>query len=400
MSFQESSFRSKRRTINTAIAGLSGGVIAFALSEPYNRYIDANRDFTGDMFDIIANTGVWFALIILGIGASITAADAVVNQDWKKAGFLIARAAPFLIVGGLIAGYIAQIAYQNLVDFEAVSDAYDQCFDANDRFCAAGLAAQMPGRAIGWGIAGMLGGIPIGLAASSRRLAQNGAIGGLVGGLLGGAAFDPVGVLIVSGPEGISRLVGVVLIGTLIGVAFSVITAARTSAYVEVLNGDFVGTQFPINDAVTLVGCASNAAITLRGDRGIKEHHFELHWDGDSASFVCVRNSPDIDVDGVTGASGAVPLGAVIKVGSTELRLLGSRAAKANFGGTTGAASTAGKNDGSSPDAPAPDRPNISTRDVPAPPPEMRVQAERKRRTSEDRPNRPTIRTKPTDPNR
>ncbi len=377
MGFQESRFRASQRTASTAVAGLIGGVIAFALSEPYGRFIDR---FDGDLSTaggILAQVGVWFALAILGIGGALTAADSAINKDWEKARFLVLRAAPLLLVGGVIAGFVAQLVYQNIVDFEAVARAYERCREAGDPRCFAGLRGQLPGRAIGWAVAGMLGGIPIGLAASSRTLAQNGAVGGLIGGLIGGAAFDSVGTFVVGGPEGLPRLVGFLLIGTLIGVAFSAITAARTSVFLEVMNGDHAGTQFPLTDATMLVGCASNAAITLRGDRNVKEHHFELRLDGDRLTYECVRSSPAIAVDGVSATSGAIPLGSTILVGSTELRIQGSRrlaggapGGSIKAGGAAGGAAGAG---GPGPSAP-PARPSISTRDVqpaprPSPPP-------------------------------
>lgn len=397
VAFQETAYRGTQRTISTAGAGLVGGVAGFLLSEPYRNLVDQTGLTSGSVADIIVSIGVWFALILLGIGGAVTAADAVVNRDWSKARFLLVRAAPFLVVGGIIAGFIAQIAYQNLVDFEQVSRAYDQCFRAGDDICREALFAQIPGRAIGWGIAGMLGGIPIGLAASSPRLAQNGAVGGLIGGLIGGAAFDPLGTIFTGGTGGVARLVGVVLIGTLIGIGFSVITTARTSAFVEVLNGDSVGTQFPITDDVMLVGCANNTAITLRGDRDVKEHHFELRWDGSNASFACVGKSPMIEVDGVAASSGTIPLGSTVKVGRTELRVLGSRGPAPRSPGTapSGGSTTMGADRGDA----ASDRPNVATRAI-NPRPQQPLQ---QRRSGESTgrpvtpPGRPTIPINPPD---
>jgi hypothetical protein len=396
VAYRESSFRASHRTASTAIAGLVGGVVGFALSETYSYFVDTWGAFDSMAVDIIVSIGVWFALALLGIGGAIAAADSVMNKDWQKAGLRVLRAAPFLIVGGVAAGFIAQIVYQNIVDFETVSRELDRCFEAGDRFCSAALAAQTPGRAIGWGVAGMLGGIPIGLAASSKTLTQNGAIGGLIGGLIGGAAFDPVGLLIVGGPDGLPRLIGFVLIGTLIGAAFSAITAARTSVFLEVVSGDHAGTQFPLTDSSMLVGCAANAAITLRGDREVKEHHVLLSWDGQRLSYECVRNSPAIDVDGSAGSSGEIPIGSTITVGRTQLKALGSRSAA----GTSSASAPAG----SSATRPAPGppegakRPSIDTRNV---------QGQQTRRSAPGAaqgftpPSRPSIPIrKPNDPSR
>lgn len=361
VAFQETSFRASQRTASTAIAGLAGGVIGFALSEIYSNLVDSRATFESQAIDIIVGVGIWFALALLGIGGALSAADSIINKDWQKAGFRVLRAAPFLIVGGIAAGFIAQIVYQNIVDFETVGRELDRCFEAGERLCSAALAAQTPGRAIGWGVAGMLGGIPIGLAASSKTLTQNGAVGGLIGGLIGGAAFDPIGLLIVSGPEGLSRLVGFLLIGGLIGAAFSAITAARTSVFLEVVSGDHARTQFPLTDSTMLVGCAANAAITLRGDREVKEHHFVLSWDGQRLSYECVRSSPAIDIDGTSATSGEIPIGSTITVGRTQLRAIGSRSTAGPFGGKT-TVDDATKPP-TTPRAPAPQsRPNIDTR--------------------------------------
>ena len=391
VAFQETSFRASQRTASTAVAGLIGGVIGFALSETYGNLVDTWGTFESQAVDIIVSVGIWFALALLGIGGALAAADSVINKDWQKAGFRVLRAAPLLIIGGIAAGFIAQIVYQNIVDFETVGRELDLCFEAGDRICSAALAAQTPGRAIGWGVAGMLGGIPIGLAASSRTLTQNGAIGGLIGGLIGGAAFDPIGLLI-SGPEGLSRLVGFLLIGGLIGAAYSAITAARTSVFLEVLTGDYAGTQFPLTDSSMLVGCAANAAITLRGDRDVKEHHFTLAWDGQRLSYECVRNSPAIDVDGTSATSGEIPMGSIITVGRTRLKAVGARSAAAPRAGS----STAG---GTTPFPPTPpSRPNVDTRrDQPAPSP-LKPPTAGPKSTPPTRPSIPV--KKPNDPGR
>jgi len=361
VAYRETSFRASQRTASTAIAGLAGGVIGFALSETYGFFVDTWGTFDSMVVDIIVGIGVWFALALIGIGGALAAADSVINKDWQKAGLRVLRAVPFLIVGGIAAGFVAQLVYQNIVDFEAVGRELDRCFEAGDRFCSAALAAQTPGRAIGWGVAGMLGGIPIGLAAASKTLTQNGAIGGLIGGLIGGAAFDPVGLLVTSGPEGLPRLIGLVLIGTLIGAAFSAITAARTSVFLEVASGDYAGTQFPVTDSSMLVGCAANAAITLRGDREVKEHHFILTWDGQRLTYECVRNSPAIEVDGSSGTSGEIPLGSTIKVGRTQLKALGSRSTGATATASTPPSGAATPPPASGPAGP-PSRPTIDTR--------------------------------------
>lgn len=397
--FQETAYRGAQRTISTAIAGLVGGGIAFLLSEPYGAFVDTTGFNAGSVVDIVVSIGLWFALVLIGIGGAVTTADAVINRDWAKARFLILRAAPYLIVGGIVAGFIAQIAYQNLVDFEQVNRELDRCFAQGDDICSQALLAQVPGRAIGWGIAGMLGGIPIGLAASSRRLAQNGAIGGLIGGLIGGAAFDPIGLIFTSGTGGVERFVGILLIGTLIGVAFSLITTARTTAFVEIMNGDAAGTQFPITDEVMLVGCANNAAITLRGDREVKEHHFQLKWDGAHASFECVRNSPMLEVDGTATSSGLIPLGATVKVGRTELTV---RAAKGVLSGGRRSPTTPSTRRPAASDAPgdSTSRPNIATRNESSPsvPPKPTERPSSQRSTA--RSDRPTIPTKPTNSDR
>jgi hypothetical protein len=399
MAFQETAYRGAQRTISTAVAGLVGGAVAFALSEPYNNYIDTTGFNTGSVVDIIVSVGFWFALILIGIGGAVTTADAVVNRDWAKARFLLIRAAPFLVVGGIVSGFVAQIAYQNLVDFDQVSRAFDRCFAEGDDICRDALFAQIPGRAIGWGIAGMLGGIPIGLAASSKKLAQNGAVGGLIGGLIGGAVFDPIGIVFTSGTGGVARFVGVVIIGTLIGIAFSVITTARTTAFVEVLNGDFAGTQFPITDDVMLVGCANNTAITLRGDRDVKEHHFELRWDGADASFACVRNSPMIEVDGTPSSAGQIPLGAIIKVGRTELRIQAAKGALTSGGPRRGSSAPPAGPKGGAAAIDDKARPNITTRDVPRPPtPKERPSSST--RSSTDPSSRPSIPIKPPESDR
>ena len=149
-----------------ALSGLIGGIIGFALSEMFGP--DPSNSSPSQLK---IDTGIWFALAMFGMGAAIVAGNAFLDRK-PPAPENIAIAVGALLVGGFIAGYLAQTVYWSMLE-NASQD-----------------TSVRPARAIGWLIAGALGGVAVGSSFRTFKRIQNGLLGGAAGGLIGGLLFD------------------------------------------------------------------------------------------------------------------------------------------------------------------------------------------------------------------
>ena len=145
--------------------GAAGGLMGFFLSEAL---IDSDAaDMSKNQMRL--ETGYWFALVVLAIGLAIVGAQAFMNRIPPTVENVLIGVGAFLL-GGFISGYVAQLVYENMVNWESGPSTSD---------------LRIP-RAIGWLIAGGLGGGAVGLAFRSVKRVQNGVMGGAAGGTVGG----------------------------------------------------------------------------------------------------------------------------------------------------------------------------------------------------------------------
>jgi hypothetical protein len=288
------------------LAGLVGGVIGAVLSEVIQG--GGESRFFSDSLEM--STGVWFALALLGIGAAMSVSQGISERNPEKSSQAALLAIPASLVGGFIAGVIAQSVYGPLAD--------------------SGLPNEIP-RAVGWAIAGGLGGAAVGAGFRSLVRVRNCAIGGLAGGFVGGLAFNTVGEIVGSGFS--SRLVGITLIGALMGLAVGLIDKVTVTSFIEQAMREGAPIRFSLFDQSTILGCAGNVGITVKGDPNVSEHHLRLTKQGSSLGFQCVGNASPITVNGQQATSGMLNNGDVFIVGNTQLRYVaGTSGGQPQFG--------------------------------------------------------------------
>jgi hypothetical protein len=280
------------------LAGLVGGVIGAVLSEVIQG--GGESRFFSDSLEM--STGVWFALALLGIGAAMSVSQGISERNPEKSSQAALLAIPASLVGGFIAGVIAQSVYGPLAD--------------------SGLPNEIP-RAVGWAIAGGLGGAAVGAGFRSLVRVRNCAIGGLAGGFVGGLAFNTVGEIVGSGFS--SRLVGITLIGALMGLAVGLIDKVTVTSVIEQAMREGAPIRFSLFDQSTILGCAGNVGITVKGDPNVSEHHLRLTKQGSSLGFQCVGNASPITVNGQQATSGMLNNGDVFIVGNTQLRYVAGK---------------------------------------------------------------------------
>jgi hypothetical protein len=279
-----------------ALSGLAGGFIGFLLSEVL---VDLEVD---SELQLKVVTGIWFGLALFGIGAAIIVGNALLDRRVPPPES-IAIAVGALGVGGFVAGFIAQTVFETMVSDEG----------------SVRLA-----RAIGWMIAGALGGLAVGASFRSVKRLQNGLIGGAGGGLIGGLLFDSFGT------DVLARALGITLISTLMGVLIGLIDTARTNMWLEVLSGEMRGRQFLIMEARTTVGSSRSAGVCLLSDRAIAEVHLFIDLSGNAASFVCSGQNTVVQNGSIVN-QGRAAHGDVLRIGNTDVRI-GMKGAQTTFG--------------------------------------------------------------------
>lgn len=284
--------KGKSPVVVMTVAGLLGGITGYVLSETIQGG-DTSNFFPESLY---LSTGVWFMLIIAGIGLLLSASQGIMEKNVEKSTSNILTALPALAVGGFISGAVAQKVYEMLLE--------------ND-------GSQVTARTIAWGIAGGLGGLAVGAGFRSLVRVRNCGLGGLGGGLLGGLLFDQIAT---DGGSS-ARFVGIVLIGTLMGLFIALLDAATTDYYLELASGEQRGQQFVLFDNASIIGCARTVAVTLVRDPLVTEQHVRATKTSGGLTIECLRGAPAVLINGQSTQNGTLPVGGTIQIGNTVLVL-------------------------------------------------------------------------------
>jgi hypothetical protein len=150
-------------------------------------------------------------------------------------------------------------------------------------------------KVVGWMLAGAAIGMSIGVFDLCRALALgngigmalrkvlNGLIGGLMGGLVGGALFviftSPSFLNTVAIPNG-SLAIGLVILGSCIGLLIGTAQVILKEAWVRVEAGFRAGRELILSKAETTIGRAEHCDIGLFGDNGIERLHARIMLTG------------------------------------------------------------------------------------------------------------------------
>lgn len=285
-SLRNLSAEAKQRLLRLTIAGIGGGLLGYLLGEMASP--GADRLYESES-QIRNSTGVWFMLVVIGIGAGLVGGQYMVTKS-PPTGESFLYIAPALIVGGFLSGYLAQALYASMVD-----------------------GSPRVARIIGWSLAGLAGGAAASAGFRSKRRLQNGLAGGLAGGFVGGILFDPIAE---ASNDGASRFIGIVLIGALTALLVGVIEQARSQLWFDVVSGELKGQQLLVHEEVSRLGSARNIEIPIIGDRNIAEIHCTVSLT--PPKFDCL-NGKHILHNGAQVLSGNLQDGDRLQLGNTEL---------------------------------------------------------------------------------
>jgi hypothetical protein len=144
--------------------------------------------------------------------------------------------------------------------------------------------AGLVGRAVGWGLFGLILGLAEGVVGRSQ--AWKGMLGGFLGGALGGILLEGMNRLLKNSLIG--KALGLVLLGACVGAFISLIVVLLARAWLEVRSGKLKGTEFILDKfmrakgpAIAIGSSPLKSEIVLP-DPDIAPQHAMLTGDGTS----------------------------------------------------------------------------------------------------------------------
>ena len=276
----------RMRTYFYAVLGAIGGLIGWQVSDMLG------LSFTSSLYMSEAVVG---ALVGLCIGLFIGITEGLMTRNIVQA----LKAGVFSGLLGLVAGSIGLPLSEFL--FQSAGAGYF-------------------GRALGWGVFGLLIGLAEGVVGKSQ--VWKGMLGGLIGGALGGVLLEVVHNLL-KDPL-IGKASGLVLLGASVGAFISLIIVLLSRAWLEVTSGKLKGTEFILDKflhaggpAIAIGSSALKSEIVLP-DPDIAPQHAMLTGDGKQFSV------KDMSLSGTFINNKKIELarlvnGQKIRMGNTEM---------------------------------------------------------------------------------
>ena len=272
-----------RGLLSLALAGAVGGLLAWALNEPFTNDLRA----PGDLLTVLMGEALFGAIFGGLIGAALGSAEGVSAGVADKAlhgaglGLIIGGA------GGALGGLCGQVLYGALQE-------------QHPHFLH-----QVLLRAVAWALVGVFIGLGQGAQGATPRKLLNGVLGGAIGGFVGGFLFDPIAVtvhqLLADGnlheqlrAHGgwVSRMVAMTVTGLCTGAAIGLVSELRKEAWLAVISGPLSGKQFILYRAVTTLGSSPKADICLLKDPAIRPQHLVLQQAGAGHLLLTSPESP------------------------------------------------------------------------------------------------------------
>jgi hypothetical protein len=144
------------------------------------------------------------------------------------------------------------------------------------------VGAGVIGRALGWGVFGLLIGLAEGMV--GRTQAWKGMLGGFIGGALGGVLLESVHNWLRDPLTG--KAAGLVLLGACVGAFISLIAVLLSRAWLEVRSGKLKGTEFMLDKFMkkgfpsVAIGSSPLKSEIVLPDPDIAPQHAMLSGDG------------------------------------------------------------------------------------------------------------------------
>jgi Inner membrane component of T3SS, cytoplasmic domain len=238
----------RMRTYYYALLGAIGGLVGWQISDLIGLSIASN---------LYLSEALVGALIGLSVGLFIGLTEGALTRNPVQA----LRSGVFSGLLGLGAGAIGLPLSEYLFQF---------------------VGAGVVGRALGWGIFGLLIGLAEGMV--GRTQAWKGMLGGFIGGALGGILLESVHNWLQDPLTG--KAAGLVLLGASVGAFISLIAVLLSRAWLEVKSGKLKGTEFMLDKFMNkgfpsvAIGSSPLKSEIVLPDPDIAPQHAMLSGDG------------------------------------------------------------------------------------------------------------------------
>ncbi len=299
--------------------GLIGGILAWILQEfVFNiESVDILTDWMGKTLYSASESDIKTAVrismgffgtaigisiaSILGLGEGIYYGSS--NNALKYTGI----GAGIGLVLGFIGGYIAQVLYGGLLEntTEYTSDFY-----------------YAIARAIVWAIDGAVVGVAVGLIKPEKMRIINSIIGGTAGGFIGGFLFNFISDSVSMGSDDtgiLSRFIGIVLVGALIGLGIGLLEQFAKAAWLKVIRGEFEGKEYLVFEGRTSIGNSGKNTIVLFKDKLVAPNHCEIIQEGNKYVLVDKGSPMGTVVNGMRITRHVLKQGDAIAIGNSVL---------------------------------------------------------------------------------
>jgi hypothetical protein len=238
----------RMRSYYYALLGAIGGLVGWQISDLIG------LSFSSNLYLSEALVG---ALIGLSVGLFIGLTEGALTRNPVQA----LRAGLFSGLLGMGAGAIGLPLSEYLFQF---------------------VGAGMIGRALGWGVFGLLIGLAEGVV--GRTQAWKGMLGGFLGGAFGGILLESVHSWLQDPLMG--KAAGLVLLGASVGAFISLIAVLLSRAWLEVKSGKLKGTEFMLDKFMSkgfpsvAIGSSPLKSEIVLPDPDIAPQHAMLSGDG------------------------------------------------------------------------------------------------------------------------
>lgn len=252
-----------------SVAAMLGALAVWSVQEPFY------SDEAGVAIPFVSDY-LLFGPVAASIGIAIGLAYGLSNRNLGRMFYCMAVGLGVGLAATLLTTFAADVLYGvtstlalNLSDFRPGMP------PESLRLKGVAFFIQTTGRGLAWSIVAMGGGLGLGVALKSKKLVLNGLAGGLVGGLLGGLLFDPIHRFVLDwGPEAaLSRGIGVVAIGLLVGLFTGIFENLSKEAWFLMLRGPLTGKQFIVFKSPLVIGSAPKSDIYIFKDPDVEPRH-------------------------------------------------------------------------------------------------------------------------------
>jgi hypothetical protein len=250
------------------------------------------------------STAMWFAIISLFLGLFLGIGEGIFYGSRENAIKYGLIGAGIAVALGFVSGYLASIVYN------AMPYSEDSTF------------TNSLSRAVAWAVAGLGVGFAVGLIKPHAKRIFYCVIGSAIGGFIGGFLFDYIYDAFTTSETDtgtLSRAIGLIVLGLLIGLGIGLLEQAAKSAWLKVIRGEFEGKEYLVFAGLTSIGNTGKNTIVLFKDKLVGPNHCDIILEGSKYTLIDKGTPMGTIVNGSPIKRQVLKQGDAISVGNTVM---------------------------------------------------------------------------------